>query len=298
MNKSMILTDSIYQEASDAPPALLFEMIRSFVALANTLNLSHAVKELDSTRQTVRRHISALEALKGGELFMVSDRRYEMTELGRKILSEAESLLAQADGWVSGAAAQNNGLQYLRNESDEGWVYYQQQQPIGKIFSSPRGLMLDCLQAWSEASGDIEHAAMRAIRPRCMIFRRSESTWVFTEVGEESSFMSWFGWTLARSTIGRVLGELPGGNNFDRLVNLAYSEVEKSQCMRLDHCYTTLYNGELDAPTPICFERLLLGSRFADGSFAMVSAVNRTYNVEIEGVTDEMLRLMPEKYLM
>ncbi|MEP3512466.1 MAG: hypothetical protein ABJN38_11970, partial [Lentilitoribacter sp.] len=37
--------------------ALLHEMIRSFTTLARTLNLSHAVKELGSTRQTLRRHI-------------------------------------------------------------------------------------------------------------------------------------------------------------------------------------------------------------------------------------------------
>ena len=43
---------------------LLFEMIRSFTTLAQTLNLSHAVAELNSTRQTVRRHISQLEALR------------------------------------------------------------------------------------------------------------------------------------------------------------------------------------------------------------------------------------------
>ena len=46
---------------------LLFEILRSFTMLAATLNLSHAVKELGSTRQTVRRHISQLEDIKGGE---------------------------------------------------------------------------------------------------------------------------------------------------------------------------------------------------------------------------------------
>ena len=40
---------------------LLFEMLRSFTTLARTLNLSHAVEELNSTRQTIRRHISQLE---------------------------------------------------------------------------------------------------------------------------------------------------------------------------------------------------------------------------------------------
>lgn len=298
MNES-VLTQKVEEQASQTlPPALLFEMVRSFVTLARTLNLSHAVRELDSTRQTVRRHVAALEEIKGGPLFRVSDRRYALSELGEKVLPEAEVLLAQANGWVVGEASQINGLQYLNKKTDGGWSYFQQQQPIGKAFSSSSDILPRCLSAWAEARGDIEHPAMRAIRANCMTFRRSDKSWIFTEVGEESSFRSWFGLTMAQSSIGRSLGELPGGSTFDQLANLGYLDVEKSQSMRLDHCYTYLYNDEYAKPMPISYERLLLGSKFADGSFAMVSAVRRTYDLEIAGVTDEMLRLMPENYLM
>ena len=62
---------------------LLFEMIRSFTTLAKTLNLSHAVSELNSTRQTVRRHIAQLEAVKGETLFTLESRQYHLTEAGR-----------------------------------------------------------------------------------------------------------------------------------------------------------------------------------------------------------------------
>ena len=56
-------------------PALLFEMIRSFVTLATTLNLSHAVAELGTTRQTLRRHIQQLEEAMNTALFEVDARR-------------------------------------------------------------------------------------------------------------------------------------------------------------------------------------------------------------------------------
>lgn len=277
---------------------LLFEMIRSFTTLASTLNLSHAVRELGSTRQTVRRHISQLEELKGGELFSVVDRQYQLTDLGRCVLPEAMELQAQAEGWVSGQSQLIGGMQYLRHETDDGWMYFQQQHPIGKAFSSSSPMLAECVRAWSEAGGNIEAPALTAIRPKCMMFRRSEGAWIFTEVGEESSLMSWLGWASARSSVGRALGQMPGGASFDRLVNAAYVEVEQSQSLRLDHCFTSLINGETGDLLPICYERLLLGSHFADGSFAMVSAVRRTYDVEIEGVTDDMLRQMPKRFLM
>ena len=48
----------------------------------------------------------------------------------------------------------------------------------------------------------------------------------------------------------------------------------------------------------ICFERLLLGAKYPDDSFAMISAVRRTYDLEIHGVSEEMLRQMPEDLVM
>ncbi|MEO1399352.1 MAG: LysR family transcriptional regulator, partial [Pseudomonadota bacterium] len=68
---------------------LLFEMLRSFTTLAKTLNLSHAVSELNSTRQTVRRHIALLEEMRGEVLFDVVNRRYELTEAGQAALPAA-----------------------------------------------------------------------------------------------------------------------------------------------------------------------------------------------------------------
>lgn len=277
---------------------LLFEILRSFTTLAATLNLSHAVRELGSTRQTVRRHITQLEEIKGGDLFSVNDRQYDLTELGRSVLPEAQDLLSRAEGWVSGDSRMIDGLQYLSHVSDTGWSLYQQQQPLGKIFSSSGTLLRDTLSAWVASGGELEHPAMQAVRPQLMVFRRAEDSWLCVELGDDSSYVSWFGWADARSSIGRPLGRMPGGESFGRLVNLAYIEVETNQGARLDHSYTQVPREPGAEPTPICYERLLLSSRFPDGSFAMLSAVRRTYDVDIMGVTDEMLRQMPSELLM
>ncbi len=277
---------------------LLFEILRSFSTLASTLNLSHAVRELGSTRQTVRRHIAQLEEIKGGELFVVTERQYELTDLGHKVLPEALDLLARAEAWVRGATKMIGGMQYLYQATDSGWFFYQQQHPIGKLRESTGTMLQDTLKAWAYSGGDVEHDEMLAVRPKCQIFRRSEGRWLFTEVGDESSFVTWYGRSRALSTIGRTMGEMPGGAKFGLLVGEAYREVEANESIRLDHVYSVFKAPDSDDLVPVCFERLLLGSRFADGSFAMLSAVRRTYDVEIEGVTDEMLRLMPEDKLM
>ncbi|MEP4196588.1 MAG: LysR family transcriptional regulator [Aliishimia sp.] len=277
---------------------LLFEILRSFTMLAAKLNLSHAVRELGSTRQTVRRHITQLEEMQGGDLFAVNDRQYQLTPLGEKVLPEAQDLLARANCWVNGDFSLINGLQYLRNAVPDGWSLFQQQHPISKVFTSTGDLMKDTMSAWVASGGALEHDAFKAVRPYLMVFRRVNSQWLCVELGEECSYVSWFGWAAARSSIGRDLGQMPGGSDFGRLVDLAYIEVETNQGMRLDHTFTQVPRENGGPAVPICYERLLLASRFPDGSFAMISSVRRTHDVEIHGVSDDMLRKMPEDLVM
>lgn len=278
--------------------ALLHEMIRSFATLARTLNLSHAVKELGSTRQTLRRHIALLEEAKGVSLFEVRDRQYFLTDDGRRALPEAEGILARGNAWLSGQSSVLNGLQYLRHVEPDGWCHFQQQRPISDVFSSSSRMLQDIIRSWAEAGGELEHDAFQEVRPFCTVSRRHEGNWLFTEVGSDSGYVKWFGWKVARSSIGRGLAQMPGGDGFGRMVNHAYDEIESTQSMRLDHVFTLFPKGDEGIMTPICYERLLLGARYPDNSFAMISVARFTYDVDIEGVTNEMLRQMPEDMLM
>ena len=122
------------------PPALLFEMIRSFVTLAATLNLSHAVKDLSSTRQTVRRHISTLEEEMGAQLFYVDDRRYQLTAAGEAALPGAKDILARGTTWLRGQVSSVGHLQLLKAHVGQ-WDFYQEQQPIGRIWKDPSLLL-------------------------------------------------------------------------------------------------------------------------------------------------------------
>jgi biotin operon repressor len=277
---------------------LLFEMIRSFTTLARTLNLSHAVAELNSTRQTVRRHITQLEEIKGEPLFSVENRQYRLTEFGARALPEALDIMARGNAWLAGQSRRVDGLQYLHHIEPDGWCHYQQQHPVSEVFTSDSDLLRSVMQAWTLASGDLEHEMLRKVRPFCTISRQHNGEWLLTEVGEESAYVTWFGWKAARSNIGAVLAQMPGGQGFGRLVNVAYEEIRGTHSVRLDHIYTQFPYGPDGISSPICYQRLLLGARYPDQSYAMISVVRRTYDVQINGVTDEMLRQMPEEMLM
>ncbi|MGC1502748.1 MAG: LysR family transcriptional regulator [Sulfitobacter sp.] len=298
MKQSTTIQDDGLKPAFEPPPAFLYGILRSFVALASTLNLSQAVRQLDSTRQTLRRHITLLEELKGGALFDMRERRYYLTHLGERLLPEAEYLISNATSWIAGEMQFVNGLQVLRRESPDEAFFYQQQHQLDRAFASKGSILQSAIKGWSNAEGQLANDSLRDVRPDCIIFRRINGKLVFTEVGENSSFASWFGPAQAQSTIGRTIGEMPGGGDFARLVDIAYVEIERNQGIRLDHIHTEIPKENSDGLVPISYERLLLGGRFPDQSPAIISVVRRTYDLEINGVCETMIRRMPEEALM
>ncbi|MDW4500527.1 LysR family transcriptional regulator [Sulfitobacter sp. D35] len=278
--------------------ALLHEMIRSFTTLARTLNLSHAVKELGSTRQTVRRHITQLEEAKGTPLFIVEDRQYRLTDAGEKALPEALNILALGNSWLSGHLQNYQGLPLVQKTHSDGWSFWQQQRPIGELWTSSRPLLRESLRAWARAGGALEDSEMEHVRPYFVVFRDTPNGWICVELGDECSYVSWFGWSHARSSIGRVLEQLLAGDDFGRLVNMPYEEVHRSMGLRLDHIHTQMHREGTNALVPISYQRLLMGGRFPDGSFALLSVVDRCYDLRIEGLENTQIRSMPKDLVM
>lgn len=277
--------------------ALLHEMIRSFTTLARTLNLTHAVKELGSTRQTLRRHIALLEEMKGVQLFVVKDRQYHLTKAGERALPEAEDILARGISWLSRDVGHVEGLQHVSKVLPDGWYFHQQQRPVSDIWSSPRPLFREAVKAWAMAQGQLEHEALQHIRPYLMVFRDSPQGWLSVEIGDENAYVSWFGWSRARSSIGRDVGKMPGGDDFARLLSAPFEEVKYTRGLRLDHVCTLLPRVENGPMIPLSYQRLMLGGSFPDGTFALISLVERCYDLKIAGVSTEQARRMPKEML-
>lgn len=259
---------------------LLFEMLRSFTTLADQLNLSHAVRELGSTRQTVRRHVSQLEESIGGPLFDVRDRRYELTELGRLMLPQARDLQARASAWVSGQLTERNGLPCLSAKIGT-WDFYQQQHAIGSIWKDDELLLAETFRAWSLAGGRLEHPQFDHVRPFNIVYRLTDAGWICVEFGARSFYVGWFGEDYAKSSIGRTLGKLPGGEGFARMLDEAFHEVQQTQSARLDHIFTQVPRSGESELVPVAYKRLMLCGRFPDDSLSVISLVLPTRNIDI-----------------
>lgn len=278
--------------------AILFEQVRSFTTMARTLNLSRAVRELGSTRQTVRRHITMLEESMGVELFNIEDRQYFLTEAGKDSLREAESLLARGEAWANNLSGHKNGLPHISLNEEGGIFYHMQQHPLSKLWSDSSILLQDGFQCWAESRGKIESDSLALIRPYMMVFRWLQNSWVCVEVGNKSSYATWFGWTWERSSIGRGVADMPGGPGFGNLLTQPFQDVSDSHSMRLDHIHTRVPREPEGKAIPISYQRLILGCRFPDGTAVLATLIDRTHNIDIHGLSPEMAQSMPKELIM
>ena len=271
---------------TDTNHPLLFEMIRSFTTLARTLNLSHAVSELNSTRQTVRRHIAQLEVMRGQELFFVKDRRYELTKAGEAALPEALDLLMRSKVWARGQTGSHGALQYLKAQEGD-WVFYQQQQPMGSIWTDESVLLRETFRAWMMAGAEIESTCLAHVRPFLMVYRHGVAGWICVEFGEKSAYVNWFGLDYARSSIGRPIARLPAGEEFGRMLDQSFHDVQTTQMARLDHVYTRMPARYDESQATMVYQRLMMGGFFPDRSPAVMTLVVPTANVNISDLDDD-----------
>jgi hypothetical protein len=277
---------------------LLFEMLRSFTTLAATLNLSRAVEQLGSTRQTVRRHISTLEEIKNERLFIVDDRQYHLTEAGRHALQEAQDLQERGLAWLNNEAGHMDGLYHIAKSEKNDWYFHLQQHSLEKLWADQSKLLRAGIQAWAAACGEITHDAFAPVRDYLMVFRRASVGWVCSGVGSKSSYASWYGQRWEYSAIGREVPLLPGGQSHAAQLHQPFEEVRASGGVRFDHIHTRMDRRENGGPEPISFKRLLMGCRYPDGSFALASLVVRSHGLTIHGVSQSHIERMPSDLIM
>lgn len=275
-------------------------MLRAFVCMSENLNLSRTCQELGATRQTVRRHLTDLERIKGERLFKVEDRQYHLTPSGEASLDSAKSLLLQLDIWAGQSALTrktSQGLESSRYVDGEGRVFLSQQHAVSRVALNGLPLVKSALAAWGNAEAQIEHAAMNAIRPYAVIYRKGPTGWVFVDIGTSSAYAKWFGWAWSKSAIGKLMNEDNVGDEFNEFIAGAYSRIYDEGGVRLDHLFAFLAKdgGE---PLPVTFQRLLLGCVFPDGTPGLTVVAAITEQVEIDELEDDNRPRLPEDLIM
>lgn len=276
-------------------PQISLDMLRAFVCLAETLNLSRASEVLGVTRQTLRRNIDHLETLRGERLFELDQGRYRLSAAGETRLSDAREILTWCDSWDSTnrfAIRRLDGYEHARYAGPGGEVFHTQQHSLASIASSGSVLLRRALAAWGTSLARVDDPAWSELQPYRVVYRRTGTSWIFAEVGARSAYTLWFGEEAARSAVGTLFHEDNVGDEFNDFIARAYSEVHAGGGMRLDHVYATLpwQGGEL---RPVGFQRLLAGCAFPDGSPALMMIAAITDRLQIDSLPENALGEIP-----
>ncbi len=275
---------------------LLFEMIRSFVVLAKHLNLTRAVDELSSTRQTVRRHIEALEDSMGKRLFEVVERRYQLTAAGHSALPTAQLILSQGQLWLTGGLFDAEGMTRQSYEAPGiagGLYFHLQQQPLSEIWTRKGALLRESVRAWSKAGAQLDSDDLREVRPYWLVYRETPTGFICVEIGPKSFYTKWWGERIALSSIGQPLEQFPGGRDTAQILEIPFREVQRTQGMRLDEVATRIPRERGGVTFPLVYQRLLLGGLFPDGSAALVVVIDRPEEINILGLDNSYFDGMP-----
>jgi len=276
---------------SVSTPPMLAEMMRSFVMLAQTENLTSAVSELGITRQTVRRHIIQLEQLLGCELLVAGPKGYKLTEEGHRHLTNASWTLGQMEDWVAGAVDVVGNLQQVSLQLESGGYFCGRQHKVIDVWRSGTASIQEGFRTWHESQGNVEHPLVEEIRPKLIFFRKQQGKWLYIHVGDESTMTNWLGLVWARSEVGSFLEEDIMASDIDRFVTQAYDQTLARGTARYDHIATTLARTRDGPLEPANYQRLIMAYRLPDGSPVLGVLIVITDNIEIVKPTD--FELMP-----
>jgi hypothetical protein len=253
-------------------------MLRSFVSLAGTLNLSQAAEQLSLTRQTLRRNIDALEVARGERLFRIIGKRYHLTDEGAFALPEAAHIVALSEGWNHNTRyrlRRVDGCECASYSGPNGQVFFARQHSPGHLLQKGVPVLRKAFAAWGTSLARLDHPEMVALRPYMVIFRRIAGSWIFADVGEKSAYANWFGLQYARSAMGTLYNTDRAGAEFNSFISRAYLEIHDTGGVRFDHLYATLPRRSITDLEPVTFQRLLLGSVLPDGQrvLAMIAVI-------------------------
>jgi len=280
-----------------AAPSVIFEMLRSFVELAKTLNVSRTAEQIGQSRQTIKRHIRQLEEIKGKTLFEVRNRQYVLTADGLPELKSAEMLLKRLDTWLNKEYETVAGLPRL-HYADKTANFWGQRYPATQIETLAPPLLKRGLQLWSDAGCQLEHSKLQKLRPYLIVYRQVDAEWLCIEVGEKSSFSTWLGPEWAQSSIGVSFHLDPVSAPYEGFMIGAYDDVARTGSVWYDHIHTQVRREENGEPQPVNYQRLVMALAFPNGEQAVASLVARTNNIQIEGLNPAQLPKMNTKDLM
>jgi len=263
-------------------------MLRSFVAVAKTLNVSQAVKELGYSRQTTARHITELEEFLGYDLFVVKNRRYYLTNKGADFLHHTELLLENTSFLLEESSDHNQLLPAVKMQVSANHWFFAQRHPVTRVWDLGTPLMQKGLQAWTASKCRIDGNELDELRPYLVLYRQQKHEWVCIDIGEKSSYATWIGKDWAQIAIGLRFDQDPIKSVADKFMLKAHENASRTGNVWYEHITTKFARGEMHVLVPINYQKAVLPILFPNGETGVAVLVCRTNRI-LSGAPQSLL---------
>ncbi|MEM9734276.1 MAG: LysR family transcriptional regulator [Pseudomonadota bacterium] len=264
------------------PPDTI-QLIEAFAAFGETLNVTHAADKLKISRPTMLRRLRTLEKLCGGAIIDKSDpNRFRMTEFGEAWLGEAMTWLEQGDALRSHGFARLTGLMSAQS-GDGKEPFYAQQHALKNVWTHGVALFDAAMTAWTDAKGKADSPLLAEARAVSILSRLNGQAFVIVEIGKKAPMVEWLGEAWCLSSIGKPLSATPMSSAADRFVTHAYRQALKTGSPWYDHVSADLPRAALGRIQRANYRRLILPVEFPDGSPAIMSIVELSDDLVIDG---------------
>ncbi len=262
-------------------------------AVAHAGTVSGAAEYCSMERPTLKKKLEKLAVLMndGRELFNVKKgtKGDILTPDGRRLWSRIEPYLHDIEEALTGIEAVND-VDYDPEVIDDFISHEHSVRLLEAGNCVP--LIKHAWRAWRDGGYFLDGTSMAALKSWLVVFQRRETGWEMFEVGERSSYATWYGEEVARNAIARVHenGRIPGTFEFNSWSPFA-AVLDRCQ-PRYDHIQANIRrNGKKEW---VSMQRLAVPVRRADGTWVVASVVARTNQIEILSLAARDRHLLAE----
>lgn len=252
-------------------------------------SISTTSEGLGISRSTVRSHFDRLaQLLNNGQALI---HKGKLTEDGERLYARIKNDLAVNSETLD--AIQNSPL----TTGLLAWASQRHNVELLENRDTCTPILFHAWRAWRTGGANLDSIGMRALVPWSMIFRQWTNGWMLVEIGEKSSFASWFGPERARYFKSEVRQSFLTGDVSFRETARAYDEVGRWGTPILHHVHACIPRFEGQENEWISYQRLVLPIGWGD-DVGLAVFVARTNDVQIEALAEGDRHPMPPDMLM
>jgi len=263
------------------PKNLIF-LLRIFLAVADTPNITKAAKKMSISRVTLQNRLKDLEELCGYKLLEFdTHNRYKLTAKAEKWAVKVKHWLRQGEDIMS--VSDKHAEEFVNGFSNkhDAPCYYQQ-HPLNCLWESDTPYLKTMMQSWLSAEGQFNNSELAHVCENAILARQHYDEFIIMGIGGKAAIMDWLGKESCLSAIGIPLSSTAVSTKADDTITDSYRKAILQGAPLYEHVSMELPRPEMGTNVRAYYRRLILPCKLPDQSPMIASVVEISDNITID----------------